>query len=362
MPVVHLLAAGIGSQLENVSALDPASPSTESIRFLFLFLCAVSAFILAIVWGVLFYSLIRFRRKRAASAQPTAEPPQVYGSMPIEIAWTVAPGIIVFLLSLVIVRTEYEVRINYHRVPKDVQALEVTVIGHQWWWEYVVEDSGIRGQESGEKEAVGNEPRTTGHGQSVITANELHIPVSADSRPRKTFLTLLSNDVCHSFWVPRLAGKTDLIPGRRNQTWFETTEPGLYLGQCAEYCGTQHANMLLRVYVDTPEDFSAWLANEQKPAVDDPAVRAGQQALLAQSCINCHTVRGTVAHGRVGPDLTHLAARKTLGAGMIALDRENLRKWIANPQDIKPGALMPAFGNLGGHNLELITDYLMTLK
>ena len=285
MPVVQLLAAGIGSQLENVSTLDPASPSTESIRFLFLFLCAVSAFILAIVWGVLFYSLIHFRRKHAASAQSTTEPPQVYGSLPIEIAWTVAPGLIVFLLTLVIVRTEFDVRINPNRVSKDAKPLEVTVIGHQWWWEYVVDErheteANEQGTNDQGPTPADNGPRTTDHGQSVITANELHIPVSSDSQPRPTFLTLLSNDVCHSFWVPRLAGKTDLIPGRRNQTWFKTTEPGLYLGQCAEYCGTQHANMLLRVYVDTPEDFAAWLANEQKPAADEPAVRAGSKRCL----------------------------------------------------------------------------------
>jgi cytochrome c oxidase subunit 2 len=161
--------------------------------------------------------------------------------------------------------------------------------------------------------------------------------------------------------VPRLAGKTDLIPGKINQMWFQTTQPGLYLGQCAEYCGAQHANMLLRIYVDTPEDFAAWLANEQKPAVNDTASRQGQQAFLAQSCVNCHTIRGTAAHGKFGPDLTHLAARQTFAGGMIDLNRDNLRRWIRDPQQIKVGCLMPAFG-LSDRNVDLITDYLMTLK
>ncbi len=348
MPITCLLAAGITSQLENVSTLDPASPSAESIRFLFLFLCAVTVFILAVVWGVLFYSLIRFRRKRAASGEQQLEPPQVYGSMPIEIAWTVAPGLIVFLLTLVIVRTELQVRINPDRVPASENAVRVTVSGHQWWWEYAIDTSISSTVPVGES--------------AVITANELHIPASSDSDPRRTLLTLLSADVCHSFWIPRLAGKTDLIPGRTNNAWLATDEPALYLGQCAEYCGTQHANMLLRVYVDAPADFDAWLANEQKPAVDDPAASDGRKAFLAQGCVNCHTVRGTIAHGKVGPDLTHLAVRKTLAAGMIELERGNLRKWIADPQLIKPGALMPAFGDLGGQNLDSITDYLMTLK
>ncbi len=360
MPVTQLLAAGIGSQLENVSTLDPASPSAESIRYLFLFLCAVSVFILAVVWGVLFYSLLRFRLKQAAGAGPAMEPPQVYGSVPIEIAWTVAPGLIVFLLALVILRTELEVRINPSHVPKDAKPLYVTVIGHQWWWEYVIDDE--HGTRNDGQVVESQQQGTMGDRQGVITANELHIPVSSDSGPRPTFFTLQSADVCHSFWVPRLAGKTDLIPGRTNSTWLETVEPGLYLGQCAEYCGTQHANMLLRVYVDSPSDFAAWLANEQKSAVDEPSARDGQKAFLAQSCVNCHTIRGTTAYGKVGPDLTHLAARKTLAAGMIEFNHDNLRRWIADPQKIKPGALMPAFGDLGGQNLDLITDYLMTLK
>jgi cytochrome c oxidase subunit 2 len=357
----ELLAATAGPVVQNVSTLDPASPPAESIRFLMIFVTAVGAFILAVVWGVLFYSLLRFRRKKSAA---DTEPPQVYGSMPIEIAWTVAPAIIVVLLTLVIVRTEIDVR-RKPSTSTGASPLEATVIGHQWWWEYVIERDGER--------KVG-----------VVTANELHVPASqesgvrsqgsaaaapgsaggsADARTeaRPIYLTLKSADVCHSFWVPRLAGKTDLIPGRINEMWFQTDKPGLYLGQCAEYCGAQHAGMLLSVYVDPREEFESWLANEEKPAVDDGAAREGKAAFLAQSCVNCHTVRGTMAHGKVGPDLTHLAARHTIGGGMIELNRDNLRDWIHDPQQLKPGCLMPAFG-LSDRNLELITDYLMTLK
>jgi cytochrome c oxidase subunit 2 len=346
MPDSILLAAG-ASQVLDVSTLNPASSSAESIRFLFIVVTAASAFILAVVWGVLFYSLLRFRRKRASTSGGGAnavatEPPQVYGSMPIEIAWTVAPGLIVFLLTLVIVRTEYEVQVDPGRQPKNAKILNVTVIGHQWWWEYIVE-------KDGEQQV------------SVVTANELHVPVSSKEEPRPIYLTLKSADVCHSFWLPRLAGKTDLIPGRTNRMWFETTEPGLYVGQCAEYCGTQHANMLLRVNVDSEADFQAWLANEQKPAAEEASVREGKAAFLAESCINCHTVRGTPARGKFGPDLTHLAARETFAGGMIKLTREDLLKWIQDPQDVKVGCLMPAFG-LEKQKVELITDYLMSLK
>ncbi len=352
-----LLAAVAGGPLENVSTLSPASPPADAIRYLFLFVTAAAIFILAVVWGVLVFSLVRFRRaKPPDDIVPRSvpnEPPQVYGSVPIEIAWTVAPAIIVFLLILVIVRTEFEVRVNPNRVPAGAEPMHATVIGHQWWWEYVIQP--------GDERLPG-----------IVTANELHVPASAaasdsesESAPggqaRPVYLTLQSADVCHSFWVPRLAGKTDLIPGRTNQMWFQSSEPGLYIGQCAEYCGTQHAGMLLRVYVDSPRDYAAWLANEAKPAVDDQTVREGKQSFLAQSCVNCHTIRGTAAHGRFGPDLTHLAARQTIAGGTIELNRLNLRRWIANPQDLKTGCLMPAFG-LNDRTVDQITDYLMTLR
>ncbi|HEY2883466.1 MAG TPA: cytochrome c oxidase subunit II [Pirellulales bacterium] len=351
-----LIAAALGDTLEDVSTLHPASSQADSIRFLLIFVSAVSAFILAIVWGVLFYSILRFRRKRKAgdgtknsSPGETTEPPQVYGSLPIEIAWTVAPGLIVFVLTLVIVRTEIAVRANasMYKLPEAAHSFQVLAVGHQWWWEYQIQQ---------------NDDQKI----NVVTANELHVPASGPddslTEGHRIFLTLKSADVCHSFWLPRLAGKTDLIPGRTNYAWFQTAETGLFLGQCAEYCGTQHANMLLRVYVDPPDQFAAWLANEQKPAVDDSAIQEGKRAFLSQTCVNCHTIRGTQAKGRFGPDLTHLAARKTIGSGMIELNHENLRQWIGDPSQIKPGCLMPAFGNLGSEKVLAITDYLMSLK
>ncbi|MGH7226994.1 MAG: cytochrome c oxidase subunit II, partial [Gemmataceae bacterium] len=281
-----------------------------------------------------------------------SEPPQVYGSKPIEIAWTAAPALIVFVLTLVIARTEWEVRVDPEIVQpdlKDSKPLRVAVIGHQWWWEYVYDRDG--------DDKLG-----------FIAANELHVPASNRQTPserRPVFLTLQSADVNHSFWLPRLAGKTDLIPGRTNTMWFETEQTGLFVGQCAEYCGTQHANMLLRVYVDSPEEFSRWLANESKDARDndDAEVRKGKQVFLAQSCINCHRVRGTPARGTVGPDLTHLMSRETLAGGMLKNDRagKNLRQWIADPQKIKPGCLMPAFG-LSEAELDGVVRYLTSLK
>src|SRR5262249_21119862 len=145
------------------------------------------------------------------------------------------------------------------------------------------------------------------------------------------YLTLKSADVCHSFWVPWLAGKTDLIPGRENTMWFQTDESGLFVGQCAEYCGMEHGNRLLRGVVDEPADFERWLEEQKRPAVNEPAASDGRTAFLAQSCVNCHRVRGTPAVGTYAPDLTHLMSRTTLAAGMIENNRDNLRRWIADP-------------------------------
>jgi cytochrome c oxidase subunit 2 len=332
-----LLADGT-TPAQNLSIFSPASPSAESIRALFILVLAVTAAIFVVVEGVLIYSVIRFRRRLPEGT----EPPQVYGSMPIEIAWTAAPFLIVFLLALILTRTEFEIRVNPNKPPAGAKPLYVTVIGRQWWWEYVYER--YDGQELG-----------------VITANELHVPASEPGVPQPVYLTLKSADVCHSFWVPRLGGKTDLIPGRTNQMWFQASEKGLYLGQCAEFCGTQHAHMLLRVSVDSPQDFQTWLEDQKKPAKDEPAAVAGRNLFLSLSCINCHRVRGTIAGGTYAPDLTHLMSRQTLASGMVANTREELTRWVTDPGQTKPGCLMPAFG-LTEKQVSLVVDYLMTLK
>jgi cytochrome c oxidase subunit 2 len=356
-----LLAVG-ESSLHNLSIFDPASPPAESIRSLSVLVLAITAFIFIAVEGILVYSLVRFRRRASTSPEEAtgegrateSEPPQVYGSKPIEIAWTAAPALVVFVLVLVSARTLWEVNVPPPQPQEGDNSLFVTAVGRQWWWEYQYDHYNgkpIR--------AIGPDGKETDH--PVITANELHVPAGEDGVPRRVYLTLTSADVCHSFWVPRLGGKTDLIPGRVNSTWFQTDQPGLYLGQCAEYCGMQHANMLLRVYVDPPAEFQAWLENEsvetKPPAPHDRNARA----FLSQSCINCHRVRGTSAQGSYAPDLTHLMRRKTLASGMVENTVENLRRWLADPQQIKQGCLMPAFG-LGEQERNDIVQYLLTLR
>ncbi len=337
-----LLAAGDGP-FRDVSIFQPASPAAESIVSLSVLVFAVSGLIFLVVEGVLLYCIVRFRRGRVEKdAEPDSEPPQVYGSHPIEIAWTVAPSVIVFFLVLVTARTLWEVNAAPPKASGSAGVLEVTVVGRQWWWEYQYNSY-------------------DGRPLGFATANELHIPAGDSDGARPVRLTLKSADVCHSFWVPRLEGKKDVIPGRVNTLWLQTDRPGEYLGQCAEYCGTQHAHMLIRVVVESPEEFETWLENQQRPAVDDPAVAAGRQAFLSETCINCHRIRGTVAHGNYAPDLTHLMSRPMFAGAMIKLDQEDLERWVKNPQSIKPGCLMPAFG-LTDEKQKLIVAFLLTLK
>jgi cytochrome c oxidase subunit II len=341
--VIPFLMASADASTQNLSIFDPASPGAESIRDLSVLVLAITGFIFVVVEGILVYAILRFRRGAAVGM----EPPQVYGSKPIEIAWTAAPALIVFVLVLVTTRTLWEVNPTPPPPRPDDHALFVTVVGRQWWWEYRYDH--YDGKELG-----------------FTTANELHIPAGANGVNRPVYLTLKSADVCHSYWVPRLAGKTDLIPGHPNQMWFQTDQTGLFVGQCAEYCGTQHANMLLRVVAEPAEDFDRWLLDQKKdqtPKDSDPeAVKNGRKVFLGQSCVNCHRVAGTPAQGTAAPDLTHLMRRDTLASGMVpnSPDGSDLRRWIADPQKIKPGCLMPAFG-LSDHDRDLIVDYLVTL-
>jgi cytochrome c oxidase subunit 2 len=248
------------------------------------------------------------------------------------LAWTIIPILIVVVLFLATARVIHAIQ----DAPKPATAVEVTAIGHQFWWEFRYPALGI------------------------VTANELHVPVSDPVHPTPTFLKLLSADTDHSFWVPQLAGKTDLIPNRVNEMWMDPHQTGIYLGQCAQYCGTQHAKMLLRVSVDTAEDFESWVREQKKDAARDEKEIAGRRIFETTACINCHAVGGTVATGRFGPDLTHLMSRSTIASGAAENTSENLRLWIENPDAIKPGSLMPAM-KLSDADLDALLRYLETL-
>jgi cytochrome c oxidase subunit 2 len=302
----------------------PASTPAKSIFDLSLFVLAVTGLIFVVVGGLLIYVVVKFRKR---AKDDNSEPAQVYGSNQVEIAWTVIPILIVVVLFMATARVIAKVQ----KAAPD-NAVHVTVIGHQFWWEYRYPDL------------------------KVVTANELHVPTGIP-----TELRLLSIDTDHSFWVPRLAGKTDLIPNHPNVMWIDPQQPGLYLGQCAQYCGTQHAKMLLRVYVESRAEFDHWIEQQSRPAQSSDVVAKGQRVFEATSCVNCHTIAGTPAQGRFGPDLTHLMSRETIAAGIAANTRQNLRSWIQDPSRFKPGSLMPAMG-LNERDLNAVTAYLETLR
>jgi cytochrome c oxidase subunit 2 len=319
------------------SIFAPASTPADSIFDLSMFVLAVTAAIFATVFALLVYAVVQFRREKNDDG---TEPPQVYGSYEVELAWTIVPILIVVALFLATARVIASVQ----HPPKPPDALDVVVVGHQYWWEYRYPSL------------------------DVVTANELHVPVSDPSHPTPTFLTLLSADTDHSFWVPRLAGKTDLIPNHPNSMWIDPHETGLYLGQCAQYCGTQHAKMLLRVYVDSREDFDRWIAAQRRPAQVDGAVARGDGAVArgrhvfeTTACVNCHAVAGTPAEGRFGPDLTHFMSRDTIASGAAPNTPEKLRLWLRNPDALKPGSLMPAM-KLSDEDVNAVAAYLESLR
>jgi len=310
----------------------PAGTAAHSIFGLSMLVLGIVVAIFLIVAGLLLFVLLRYRFRPSAH-DATQEPAQIYGSNQIELSWTVIPVLIVVILFLATARVIF----STEQAQKPGNAVDVSVIGHQFWWEYRYPKLGI------------------------VTANELHIPVSDPSRPTPSYLTMTSADTDHSFWVPRLAGKMDLIPNKINVLWIDPPAPGLYLGQCAQYCGTQHAKMLLRVYADTPAAFAAWVAHQRQAAVEDPDVAAGRAVFEHNACISCHTVAGTVATGRFGPDLTHVASRDTIASGSVPNTAANLRTFVDNPAHFKPGALMPPM-HLNDHDLDLVTAYLASLK
>src|SRR5580658_4394456 len=255
------LSACAGGPSSTPSLLNPASTPAHDIHHLALFVMAICLGIFLVVFSLIVYAAVKYRKR---ATDDDCEPAQIYGSNQVELAWTVIPILIVVVLFLAAARVIHAV--------EDAQfppsAIEVTAIGHQFWWEF----------------------QYPGYG--FITANELHVPVSGLSHPTPTHIVLLSADTDHSFWVPQLAGKIDLIPNRRNEMWIDPHDVGHYVGQCAQYCGVQHAKMLLNIMVDTPEDFQKWVQQQKAPAATSDNVAAGRKVFETNACMNCHTITG----------------------------------------------------------------------
>jgi cytochrome c oxidase subunit 2 len=330
------------------SSFHPCSAPARAIYELSVLVLAICSGIFVVVTVMLLFVVVRYRKRPTDSAQ---EPPQIYGSSQIELAWTVIPIIITLVLILVTARTIGE--IQNKNLPED--ALMVEVIGHQWWWE-------------------------VGYPQyRVRTANEIHVPVSSSAHPALTRIILKSADVLHSFWVPQLAGKMQLVPNKINMTWIEPLQTGVYLGSCAQYCGAQHAFMLLRVIVHTPENFQRWVAGQKGLFAGSLAVAAqatsrgvssgdgidlaanGRKTFFSTACVSCHRIDGTTAQGTFGPDLTHLMSRHTIGAGVTENTHQNLATWVRDPQLLKPGCFMPDM-HLTPSQIHEVVAYLETLR
>ncbi|HEY6829943.1 MAG TPA: cytochrome c oxidase subunit II [Gemmatimonadaceae bacterium] len=310
-----------------INVLRGAGPVAAMQAKLGWWLMTMSALVVVVVGVLVLTTAFRRRdeRRDVLARSGSGLPWVIVGGM-------IIPGIVLTLTLAFTLATEYA-----SAAPPSDPAVTVQIIGHRWWWEV----------------KYSSDPSHT-----VVTANEIHIPVGEPVR-----IELTSADVIHSFWIPQLAGKTDVIPGQRNVTWLQADSAGVYRGPCTEYCGLQHANMVAFVVAEPPAQFAQWLESQSRPAVSpgDPDAAAGEAVFQKSACSMCHAIRGSDALGHVGPDLTHLASRLTIGAGVLENTRGNLAGWIANTQAIKPGNDMPTM-TLSPASLQALLSYLETLK
>jgi cytochrome c oxidase subunit II len=315
-----LLLAGCGA---GPSALDPQGPGAARIADLWWLLLGLGGAVFIVVMAFLMYAL--FHRRREGHADNSMQ----NGSRIVLYAGIISPAVILIVVFGFTVAT-----LNAISTPDIPEEYTVHVIGRQWWWEV----------------------RYPHH--QIETANEIHIPAGQPVR-----IVLSSDDVIHSFWVPELHGKLDLVPGMTNEFWLQADQPGVYLGECAEFCGIQHAKMRFLVIAEPREEFAAWAEAQRQPAAQpsDSLALRGQTVFMNSTCLYCHTVNGTQATGDLGPDLTHLASRRTLAAASVPNNPGNLGGWIADPQHLKPGNLMPPT-KLTGSDLQALLAYLATLE
>lgn len=310
------------------SILDPAGPGARLIESLWWPMLWISTIVFVIVCGFLLRALIRGGRSSEDAYETLDRDEPRWGGPFIAIAGVLIPALIlggVYLYSLKQMNALSDAGAN--------PSIEIEVVARNWWWE-------------------------ARYPNGAVTANEIHIPVGEPVR-----LKLTTKDVIHSFWVPELQAKTDHVPGHDNYMWLQADEPGRYRGQCAEFCGLQHTNMIFYVVADEPDDFDAWVANEAADVAEHETrlvtAAEGFGIFADSSCAGCHTIRGTTAEGTLGPDLTHLASRETI-AGVLSNTRENLRDFIADPHPFKPGVSMPPT-ELTDDEIDAVVAYLAGL-
>ncbi len=310
------------------STLNPAGPVAKIQASMITSSFWIMMIVSAVTFTALVVAVIRFRARPGQNGLP----PQIEGNNRIELLWTVTPAIILALMMIGTINQSFA----FGKIYPATQALQVDVTGHQFWWQFQYPAS------------------------NVTTANELHIPVG-----QKIELILTSADVMHSFWVPRLGGKTDLVPGRTNYMWIEASQPGIYHGQCAEFCGTGHADMRITVDAEPPARYAAWVQKMSHPISVPPKTNtlayAGYLDFAAVGCSACHTIGGTKYNGAIGPNLTDLSGRLLIAANLIPNNLKDREAWIHNPQAVKPGTLMPNL-HVPHNEVVAIATYLGTLK
>jgi len=366
-----------------MNTLVAHSELTHAINFVYerIFWWTVILFVL--VQGLLLWIAFKFK----ATGRETSEPEQVHGNTQLEIGWTILPVFILLHIAIPTVSTIFA-----SQSPAAENALVVNAVGKQWWFAFSYPGLGTQPCRLDSEPsslsalwAVGLEDKVqksrrqrvdagiTAEGDPnncIVTANELHIPTG-----REVEIRLQSDNVIHAFWLPQLAAKRDMIPARVNRVKFTADKPGLYLGQCAEYCSDSHALMKFRVIVDTPEDFEKWVAAQKAAADTSDAGKAGNLAFAGAGCGACHVVHGYAGDRRTGPNLTHVASRTAIAAGILAngatfesakidpeKQRANFLRWVKNAPAVKPGTVMPSYEKMDEAQLNAVVDYLMTLK
>jgi cytochrome c oxidase subunit 2 len=332
---VALLALLSGCANVPQTTVLPKTEAAQKIQDLYVLIFWLAVVVFIGVQGGLLYVLWRFR------ARPGHElPEQTHGNTTLEIGWTIAPAVILVIMAVPTIQAIFELESPPTASANGLPPLVVEVVGKQWWWEFRYPEVKLA------------------NGEPLTTANEIVIPTG-----RTVYLHISSDNVIHSFWVPQLMGKIDAMPNHDNRIWFTAEDPGQYFGQCAEYCGVQHAQMRMNVIAMTPSDYEGWVARSSRPAepVTDIA-REGSEAFVANGCAGCHTIDGNpTAIGKIGPNLSHFGSRTTLAAGILPNTPENLAAWIENPQTIKPGNTMQNL-HVRPRDVEALVAYLHSLK
>jgi cytochrome c oxidase subunit II len=318
------------------SALNPAGPNAGSISQLWWLMFVVCSIVFVLVMIAVLLSLRRRTAEPVNELAPTIEPPEMEERRRRNVVISAVTITIVILFVFLTASYRTGRAISSNRPDKVGLSLDLT--GHQWWWEARYNDVDAS--------------------NIFTTANEIHIPVGVP-----VMFTLHGGDVIHSFWVPSLAGKKDLIPGKVNTIWIQADKPGVYRGQCAEYCGLQHAKMAFWIVAEPQEQFNAWRQNQTQTSVppSTESQKRGQQVFFSATCVMCHAINGTPAGSNIGPNLTHVGSRNMIAAATLQNTHEHLAQWIRDSQQFKPGNKMPQH-NLSDADLQAVVDYLQSLK